>query len=194
MSNFFQFTFVCKTPHSHRAQNVWITPSNDGMVWKLAVRQSVKKKSLLMWVDVCLRFQVENKEKEEKIWVIARVCLPSDAEILFYKANLRLGFIRLNNLLPQDFCFFYFYLLCCPQMFFLLLFFWQLFLSGLVAIWPTSVKKEKIHWLLPFQEDFPLHEAAVCSSAKAVHEAVFFVQSLSLDLLWRFLSVVKTQL
>lgn len=77
-----------------------------------------KKRSVLMCVDVCLRFQGENKEKEEKMWVIACVCLPSDAEILFFKADLRLGFIRLNNLLPQAFCFFYFYLLRCPQMFF----------------------------------------------------------------------------
>lgn len=191
---------MCKIPHSHSEQHVWTTTSNDvpahycgslhpSFVWKLAVRQSViEKRSILMWVDICLHFQVGNKGKEEKMWVIACVCLPSDAEILFFKADFRLGFIRLNTLLLQDFCFFYFYLLCCPQMFF----FWQLLLSGLIAIWPTYVKREKFYWLLPFQEDFPLHEAAVCSSAKAVREAVFFVQSLSLDLLWRFLSVVKT--
>lgn len=47
--------------------------------------------------------------------------------------------------------------------------------SGVASFWPIchlAQMCKKFHWLLSFQGDVPLHKAAVCTSARAVHEAV----------------------
>lgn len=49
--------------------------------------------------------------------------------------------------------------------------------SGVASFWPHCHLAQickKFHWLLSFQEDVPLHKAAVCSSARAVCEAVLW--------------------
>lgn len=93
---------------------------------------------------------------------MACVWFPSDTEILYLSRSF---FIRPYNLLPF-FSFFFIYgaaLICI--------------FSGVASFWPHCHLAQickKFHWLLSFQEDVPLHKAAVCSSARAVCEAVLW--------------------
>lgn len=144
-------------------------------VWRLAVRQSVIEKKVCS--NVCWRLLAfsSREQGESRENMSNCLCLPSVRHRdSLSQSRLEIGFHQIEEYSTSRFLFLLFFLIVLPSNVF--------FLSGLIAIWPTSVKKEKFHWLLPFQEDYPLHEAALCGSAKAVLEAVF----LSRVYLWIF--------
>lgn len=70
------------------------------------------------------------------------LCLPSvRRRDSLFQSRLEIGFHQIEQSSASRFLFLLFLLIVLPSIF--RFFFWQLLLSGLFAIWPTSVKKKK---------------------------------------------------
>lgn len=101
-------------------------------------------------------------------WVMGCSCFPCDAALLYFSQNWSWTEVWFRQTVQSfaSWC----------QVSFMCLYVANLIciFSGVASSWPPCHLAqicEEFHWLLSFQKDRPLQEAAVCSAARAVRGA-----------------------